>query len=253
MWGKSPTLSERASNPITNLSQLQFENDFSPKNYGSKDVSNSLTIKPLIALNKIELFPFEQLIRLKFQIPSLPNSSSTKKGTFLGDTQFFDLFITEQPGWGRWGIGPVAIFPTATTSDAGQGKWMLGPALGVSVFGLPHLQFGFLAQNPISFAGNSHRSNQNYLLLQPFFIYHFLKNTYLVINPEWTLNWLNHTQQIPLNIGIGHTTSLIRDFKIDYSLQFEWMAYQNVTRKGGGYVPQYTVQFSFNILFDQEN
>ncbi len=44
------TLSERASNPITNLSQLQCENDFSPKNYGSTDSSNKILIKPLIAL-----------------------------------------------------------------------------------------------------------------------------------------------------------------------------------------------------------
>lgn len=41
-------LSERAANPITNLSQLQFENDVSSKNYGSKDSANTVLIKPLI-------------------------------------------------------------------------------------------------------------------------------------------------------------------------------------------------------------
>jgi hypothetical protein len=241
------TLSERASNPITNLSQLQLENDFSPRNYGSKESSNKILLKPLIAFNKTDSFPFEQLIRVKFQIPSLPKSAETRKGTSMGDTQFFDLFITEEPAWGRWGIGPMAIFPTATTLDAGQGKWQIGPALGLSILKFPGWQIGFLAQNPISFAGNSHKSKQNYLLFQPFIIYHFLKNSYFISNSEWTINWLNHTRQIPVNVGLGYTASLGK-LKVDSLLQFQYMAYQNATTSAS-FVNQYTIQISFNILF----
>ncbi len=249
VFSRTETLSERASNPITNLSQLQFENDFSPKNYGTNDSFNKGLIKPIIALNKTDWFPFEQVIRFKFQIPTLPNSSSTTRGTSLGDTQFFDLFVTEEPAWGRWGIGPMAIFPTATKSDAGQGKWQIGPALGISVLKFPRWQFGFIAQNPISFAGNSKKSKQNFLLFQPFITYHFLKNSYFISNGEWTIDWIHHTQQIPINFGIGYTFPLINKFKIDSSLQFQWMAYQNAV-KTAGYVNQYTIQFSLNILFD---
>lgn len=247
-FGRTATLSERASNPITDLSQLQFESDFSPNNYGTKDVSNALTVKPLIALNKTDRFPFEQLIRFKFQIPSNPNSSTTKQGTSLGDTQFFDLFITEEPSWGRWGVGPMAIFPTASRLDAGQGKWQLGPAAGISVLKYTHWQFGFLAQNPISFAGNSHKKNQNYLLFQPFITYHFLKNTYVEINPIWTFDWLRQNVQIPVNFGIGHTFP-VGELKFDTSLQLEYMAYQKAV-KNVGFVPQFTIQFSFNVLFN---
>lgn len=243
------TLSERASNPITNLSQLQFENDYSPKNYGTKHSANEMYLKPLIALNKTDWFPFEQLIRVKFQIPTLPKSPETRKGTSLGDTQFFDLFIIEEPSWGRWGMGPAAIFPTATKLDAGQGKWQIGPALGISILKFTNWQFGFLAQNPISFAGSSHCSRQNYLLFQPFIIYHFLKNSYLITNGEWTIDWIHHNQQIPVNIGIGYTAPLIGRFKIDSLLQLEWMAYQNAS-KIVGFVNQFTVQISFSILFD---
>lgn len=142
----------------------------------------------------------------------------------------------------------MAIFPTATTLDAGQGKWQAGPALGISVLRFHPWQFGFLAQNPISFAGNSHKSNQNYLLLQPFITYHFSKNSYFISNGEWTINWLTHTKQIPINIGIGHTFPFM-GLKIDSSLQYEWMAYHNA-RKSAGYVNQSTIQFSFNILLE---
>lgn len=248
-FGRMETLSERAANPITNLSQLQFENDVSPKNYGTKDHANQVTIKPLVALNKTKRFPFEQLIRIKFQIPTLPDSPITKRGTYLGDTQFFDLFIREEPSWGRWGIGPMAIFPTATSLEAGQGKWQLGPAIGLSILKFPRWQIGFLAQNPISFAGNSDRPKQNYLLFQPFLIYHFLKNTYLITNGEWTVDWFNRITQIPVNIGIGHTAPFIGKLKVDSCLQFEFMAYQNAL-KSSGYVNQSTLQISFNLLFD---
>jgi hypothetical protein len=248
VWGWHGTLSDRASNPITNLSQLQFENDFSPENDGCKDNANQISIKPIIALNKTDGFPFEQLIRAKVQIPTLPNSPKTRRGTFLGDTQLFDLFIKEEPSWGRWGIGPIVIFPTATVAEAGQGKWQIGPAAGLSVLKFKRWQFGFLAQNPISFAGSSRRARQNFLLFQPFVIYHFLKNAYFISNGEWTIDWLNHTKQIPVNIGVGYTAPLL-GLKIDSVLQFEWMAYQDAV-KTAGFVNQYTVQFSFSILFD---
>lgn len=249
VFGWEETLSDRATNPITNLSQLQFENDYTPTNYGTKDSSNLLQVKPLIALDRTDWFPFEQLIRIKFQVPTLPHSSVTQKGTFLGDTQFFDLFTTEDPSWGRWGIGPMAIFPTASTLDAGQGKWQLGPAVGMSILKYPGWQIGFLAQNPISFAGNKHKADQNYLLFQPFAIYHFSKNSYLIFNPDWTIDWLHRNTQIPLNLGIGHTAPLFDNFKIDSSLQVQWMAYQNAV-KWSGYVNHFTVQLNFNILFD---
>lgn len=239
------TLSDRASNPITNLSQLQFENDFTYRNYGTHDSSNGFYVKPLIALDRTEHFPFEQLIRFKIQVPTLPNSPTTKRTTALGDTQFFDLFITEVC-WGRWGFGPMAIFPTATKLEAGQGKWQLGPALGLSILNIPGWQIGFLAQNPISIAGNKKKPHQNNLFFQPFIIYHFEKNSYFITNPQWTFDWRNSTRQIPVNIGLGHT---FHDIKLDVSLQYEWMAYQNAVKKSG-YVNQQTIQFCLNVLFD---
>lgn len=242
---RTDTLSDRASNPITNLSQLQFENDYTFRNYGTHSDSNQISIKPLIALNRTDSFPFEQLIRLKFLIPDQPHTPVTKRGTFLGDTQFFDLFIVET-SWGRFGFGPMAIFPTASNRTAGQGKWQLGPAFGLSVLKYTGWQFGLLAQNPISLAGNSSRPKQNYLIFQPFLIYHFQKNAYLITNPIWNIDWLHKNTQIPFNFGIGYT---IKELRLDTCLQFQWMAYQNAT-KFSGYVNKYTVQVSMNILLN---
>lgn len=241
-FGFSESISDRATNPITNMDQLQTENDFSPRNYGTSDSVNKILIKPLVYIDR-------QLIRFKFQIPTLPNSSTTKRGTALGDTQFFDLLVTEDPSWGRWGIGPMAIFPTASKLDAGQGKWQIGPACGISILKFPGWQFGFLAQNPISVAGNKKKSQQNYLLFQPFATYHFTKDAYMTINPEWTIDWFHRVKQLPLNFGFGYTFSQMKPFKIDTSLQIQWMAYQTAV-KVEGYVNQTTIQFCLNILFN---
>lgn len=241
------TLSDRATNPLTNLTQIQFENDFSSLNAGSHKSSNLLTIKPIIAIHSSQRFPWQQLIRIKFQIPTLPPSSQTTSTTCVGDTQLFDLFIKKK-SWGKWGIGPVAILPTATQLQAGQGKWQLGPAFGISILKYKKWQFGFLAQNPLSFAGHPKLTKQNTLYFQPFITYHYLKNDYITTNAEWTIDWIHHTQQIPINIGIGHTFS-IGTQKIDTSLDLEWMAYQNAVKEEG-YVNQFTVQLSFNLLFN---
>jgi len=45
--------------------------------------------------------------------------------------------------------------------------------------------------------------------------------------------------QIPVNIGIGLTASLIGKLKVDSLLQFQYMAYQNATKKAG-FVNHYT-------------
>lgn len=233
-------LSDEATNPITRLSQLQFENDYSFKNYGSDRDSNTFYVKPLIALDRTETIPFEQVIRFKFQVPTIPKTATTHAATSLGDTQGFDLLTFEDHRFGRWGFGPMMIFPTATKVQAGQGHWQLGPAFAISILKFTGWQIGFLAQNPISIGG--HRPKQNTLYFQPFLIYHFSKNSYILTNAEWTIDWLHHQHQIPVNIGFGHTFS-----KIDMSLQFEWMAYKYHVKS---FVPMYTIQFCLNYLFD---
>ena len=86
-------------------------------------------------------------------------------------------------------------------------------------------------------------------MFQPFATYHFSKNAYIFSNAQWTIDWVHHSQIIPLDIGFGYTYALTEQFKIDSSLQFEWTAYQNAV-VNNGYVNQYTLQFCFNILFD---
>jgi hypothetical protein len=235
----------RAVDPIIPINQLQLENDYSPLNANAQGMSNILYLKPLFKIPPNHFVPVFQGIRFEFQVVSAPKSSISKEVTSLGDTQFFDLFLWAGKGW-EVGIGPMAIFPTALTTSTGQGKWQLGPAFGF-LLQLSQTQFGLLAQNPISFAGDSHRANQNYLLFQPLLFHHLKKGWYLKSNPQWTFDWLHHNNKLPLNFGVGRVFTVGRQpFNID--LVAEAMTY----RTGGGFIPEFTIQFLFSILFEGE-
>lgn len=237
------SLAFKAKDPLTKLRQLQLESDFTPKNLSSSDCGNILYIKPIIPLKENLIIPIEQLIRIEFQIVSLAKSKAIAPCTVLGDTQIFDLFIFEEQ-WGRWGVGPVIFLPTAENLNAGQGKWQIGPAFAFSILDIPNLQFGLLVQNPIAVAGSSNAPFVNTLYVQPSATYHLKDQCYIGTNPQWILQWNDRNIQIPLNLGIGKVFSIGKQ-PIDTSLYAEWLVYQNAK----GVIPQFTLQFSFNLLF----
>ena len=243
LFGVSDEYVFRAVDPVLPIDQVQFENDYSPLNAHTSGMSNILYVKPLLRIDPNSLMPLYQGIRFQFQLLTTPYSSTTQETTNLGDTQWLDLFLWKGAWW-EVGIGPMAIFPTALKTSTGQGKWQLGPALGFFLQ-LNKTQLGLLAQNPISFAGNSHRPDQNYLLFQPYFFQHLGSGWYLIANPQWTLDWLHHNYKIPLNFGAGRVFGIGRQM-LSMNLRAEGMAYESVP----GYVPEWTVQFLVSFLFE---
>ncbi len=235
----------RAVDPIIPINQLQLENDYSPLNAHAHGMSNIFYLKPLFKIPPNRFVPVFQGVRFEFQLVSTPKTSTSTATTNLGDTQFFDLFLWAGKWW-EVGIGPMAIFPTALNPLTGQGKWQAGPAFGFFLQ-LSQTQLGLLAQNPISFAGNSHRPNQNYLLFQPLLFQHLKNGWYLKSNPQWTFDWIHHNNRLPLNFGVGRIFTLGgQPFNMD--LVAEAMTYKT----GSGFVPQFTIQFLFSILFEKE-
>jgi hypothetical protein len=81
----------------------------------------------------------------------------------------FDLIVFDQP-WGRWGVGPVMLIPTATKDELGAEKWAIGPAAGF-VASSRKLLWGVFNQNLFSFAGDDDREDVNVSILQPIVSY----------------------------------------------------------------------------------
>jgi hypothetical protein len=87
----------------------------------------------------------------------------------LGDIALVDLFLWDV-AWGRVGVGPALVLPTATDPALGSEKLSVGPAI-VAIHRAGELQIGALAQALFSVAGDSDRSDVSMLSLQPFASY----------------------------------------------------------------------------------
>ncbi len=104
----------------------------------------------------------------------------------LTDITWLDLFI-HPFSKGRWGLGPVVVFPTATDDALGAGKWQVGPA-GVVIAKAGNLQYGVLSQWFFSVAGDDDRDDINLFSMQPFASYG-LKNGWSVGTSDMSYNY----------------------------------------------------------------
>lgn len=101
---------------------------------------------------------------------TIPYATASPSGeTGLGDSVLFDLIVFNR-SWGRWGVGPVVLLPTATEDALGAEQWAAGPALGF-VAQNPAFIWGLFNQNLFSFAGSDDRDEVKLSILQPIFNY----------------------------------------------------------------------------------
>lgn len=117
-------------------------------------------------------------------LPYVTDSPSGESG--LSDLVLFDLIVFEK-SWGRWGLGPVMLFPTASEDELGAEKWAIGPAIGF-VRAEPGLLWGLFSQNLFSFAGEDDRDDVNVSTLQPIVNYS-LPNNWSIGTSEMTMTY----------------------------------------------------------------
>ena len=205
------SLQEKATDPTSILTQLQIQNIFIPNTYNADGYSNQTIIQPVLPMSTgWDLFP-TQILRptLPLHVHSADPEGPVEETSGLGDLLVIDLFLPKRQKWGTWGIGPIAIFPTASDDRLGQGKWQIGPAAVVLYSAIPNWQFGALVENPISFAGDSDRDAVSTLLVQPIATRHFKDGWYAGWGElPFSYEWLNGDYDIPLNVRIGKVTKL---------------------------------------------
>ena len=95
----------------------------------------------------------------------------TSPGEFARDTGLGDLALVEllsPANSGNWilGVGPTAIFPTATSEFTGQGKWQLGPTAVVGYLTKQYF-IGVFPQQWWSIGGQHGKPNTNQMNLNP--------------------------------------------------------------------------------------
>jgi hypothetical protein len=190
-------LVNQANAPISSLFQIRLQDSYAPAFQGQlRGQGNFFSIAVGMPLPKYRLPPFPQLSLLT--IPAavtlpLPLGSSTA----FGDIRFVDLGVLDAGHSLLFGVGPAFVFPTPSDVTTDQGKWQVGPAAAVAFVPRKWL-LGILAQNPISFAGDSTRPGANALFLQPFITYQLGRGWFLRSEPQMVFDWETNKQLLPV-------------------------------------------------------
>jgi hypothetical protein len=141
--------------------------------------------------------------RFEWPVPQVDGSDGSVTAG-VGDLQWLNLVgLAESERWGKVGLGPVFVFPTASSTEMGQGKYQMGPALGYVNRAVPGWQFSLLLQQFFSFAGNPDRATVNQLTLQPFVTKFLPGEWYVQTKPIIEVDFANGTSSVPLDLVVG--------------------------------------------------
>lgn len=106
-----------------------------------------------------------------------------------------------------WGVGPVALLPTATGQRSGIHQWGLGPT-GVALVQRGPWTVGALANHLWSVANNGSNANVNATFLQPFLSYTTANAWTISLNTESTYDWAAERWAVPLNLVVTKVTKV---------------------------------------------
>jgi hypothetical protein len=233
-------LANQVNNPTSPLTLFQFRDILAPNVPGSGNPANLLQLQPVFPIFPTRLFPFEQLVKMTLPFPTTPNPGSQ---TGLGDFSLFDVVSIKQ-SWGKWGAGPVLVFPTAAPTILGQGKWQAGPAVALIFTGVKNLTLGAVAENPISYAGSPNRPFANQLTITPTLTINLPKGWFAGWDDfDFTVDWENgNAVTIPAGLQFGKIFTIgKRPFSL--SLEGAWVPVRPSD------TPEWLVCLEFTAIF----
>ena len=150
------------------------------------------------------------------QIFGDPNNLSILQDPFsrtngLGDIALVSLLGPNRTDGVIWGAGITQIFPAATEDVLGQGKWQAGPAGVVARmgkeyggFGIEHFNFGILAQQWWSYAGDEDRESTNQMDIQYFLNWRMNPTQLVGMTPNIRIDWdADSGKRVAFPVGLG--------------------------------------------------
>jgi hypothetical protein len=199
-------LAQQLSNPVADLISVPFQFNYDGRiGPGDDGRRATLNIQPVIP---ISLNPEWNLIsRTILPVVSQWDIAPGAGHQFgLGDT-LQSLFLSPRapgPGGIIWGVGPVALLPTATDDLLGAGRWGVGPTAVVLRQSGPWT-VGVLA-NHIWSAGGSTRGgtgNVSNTFVQPFISYTTADAWTFTLQSESSYSWATDKLTVPINAVVA--------------------------------------------------
>lgn len=233
---ESQSLDQAANDPTASLMNVQIQNLYLGSYHLLDNVDgNAVLLRSAVPFKTGDL---KHIARLT--LPFITDSPSGKTG--VGDLVLFDLLVFNK-SWGRWGLGPVLLAPTASDDLLGSEKWGLGPAVGFTA-SQPGFLWGLFNQNIFTIAGNDDRDNVDVSILQPIINYS-LPNKWSISGSEMniTYDWnASRWSNLPLGLKLS---KLIKFGKqpVQFSGSYEYNFADDAVS------PEWTVNLAVKFLF----
>ena len=184
------------------------------------------------------------LVPIQYQ-PDVSNTGGGSSG--LGDINPALYFSNARRGGLIYGIGPMAMLPTATQRATGSGKLSIGPA-AVVLTQPGRWTFGALVSQVWSVAGPSDRSSVSSLKVEYFVHYNLPEHWFLTSAPSITANFKptsgGDLWTIPFGGGFGKVVKL---GKVHLSGKAE--AYYNLRPNSSDTIASWQLMAEVGFLF----
>jgi len=207
--GSDDDLARQLTNPIANLIQVPFQHNF---DYGGGRFPDDAF---RYTLNIQPVFPFslnsDWNVISRTTIPVAHwERVFPEHETGLGDIVQSFFFSPAHPTSSGliWGVGPVALLPTATSDFLGRDQWGIGPT-GVVLQQSGRWSYGVLANHIWSLEDAPvGRQRVNATFVQPFLTYTFPTQTTVFLSSETTYDWTAEQWLVPINAGVNQLVSI---------------------------------------------
>jgi hypothetical protein len=202
-------LAKQLANPVASLISVPFQFNYDSGIGVQENIQRAnLNIQPVVPF-KLSA-NWNLISRTILPVVNFQGAAGSETGQLnFGDT-LQSLFLSPAkpgPGGVIWGVGPVALLPTATGQLSGIHQWGLGPT-GVALVQRGPWTVGALANHLWSVANNGSNTNVNATFLQPFLTYTTPNAWTFSLNTESTYDWAANQWAVPLNLVVTKVTKL---------------------------------------------
>jgi hypothetical protein len=203
------SLAKQLANPVASLISVPFQFNYDSGIGVQENIQRAnLNIQPVVPF-KLSA-NWNLISRTILPVVNFQGAAGSETGQLnFGDTVQSLFLSPAKPGPGGviWGVGPVALLPTATGQLSGLNQWGLGPT-GVALVQRGPWTVGALANHLWSVANNGSNTNVNATFLQPFLTYTTPNAWTFSLNTESTYDWAANQWAVPLNLVVTKVTKL---------------------------------------------
>lgn len=217
-------LNRKLTNPVSDI--WSISNQFNNFELNNSQWNNNWLFQPVLPISLTKdlnlitrpVMPFYNIV------PHETSPGEFARDAGLGDLTLLELLSPANSGNWILGVGPTAIFPTATSGFTGQGKWQLGPSVVVGYLTKQYF-IGMFPQQWWSIGGEHGRPDTNQMNLQPIAALFFGEGWDVFYSGNILADWTAPSEDVwtvPVGLGLGKVVKFGR-LPVKFTLAVQYM------------------------------